>query len=299
MWSIVDASALKPSIEYLQQLRRTKNTKGVLVQWHKASDSKRPALVFIPGFLTAQAPNKPFEKWTSQITDLAKYYDMAAYGLYWPSAEIADLLKGDAWTRTLCSFSTFSPSSLSVLSSSLLSPAVTAPILGLGVPTLLNALKTWKKTVAYADIIGKNPDSWLESFDRPVVVLGHSLGGRMAIYSAIHTKSSQLKQVYAMAPAVLPQNCHFEQISKSLHYKVGVLYSENDAILKYLFRLAEMTLKAPLGLDGGPTECQDFLTCVDANRLHNRQIGHQDYSDCCLTSFKGGTLGMQFADLAH
>lgn len=53
-----------------------------IVQWAEASSLSRPALVFVPGFLTQTSKIEPLDSWTSSVVELAEVHDFAAYGLY-------------------------------------------------------------------------------------------------------------------------------------------------------------------------------------------------------------------------
>ena len=62
-----------------------------IVQRAEASCTTRPALIFVPGFLT-QTDKKSLDSWTPLLVELAEKYDFEPYELHWPSSNLKKML---------------------------------------------------------------------------------------------------------------------------------------------------------------------------------------------------------------
>ena len=135
-----------------------------LVKWSSSSDKKRPALVFIPGFLTECSATDELDIWTSRIRNIAQYYDLESWGLYWPSGNIDTLLGSKDWSLFMSASVRLSalPLGFTILPQILLYPAI-ATALGVGVMVAQRLLETWRKAVSRADEISMNPQ-WIQAY---------------------------------------------------------------------------------------------------------------------------------------
>ena len=250
-----------------------------LVRWHASSDESRPALVFVPGFLTQQSPTKDLEVWTPKIKAIAKHYDFDAWGLYWPSENLESLLDSGNMSNFLSATMTLQtlPMGLALLPTFALSPAIGLS-LGIGSGLVDAALKTWKRAVRRADDIAMNP-SWLNGIDRPIILIGHSLGGRIAIQSTAHSHSSNanILSTFALAPAVLESECNMKQFHRNQEFKGTICHSINDLILEYAFRFGELTEELPLGFSGLSNHNRSYAYSQDCSFINHHTTRHDTY----------------------
>ena len=251
-----------------------------IVQWAEASSPSRPAIVFVPGFMTQTSKSSPMDAWTPDIIQLARQYDFAAYGLYWPSGSLMNLLLGDQWMSTTAAFAGLRLGALGMFGlPMLLNPILLGPVLGIGGPLIYKAMSTWKKAVEIADQTAENPDAWLSAINRPTILIGHSLGGRIALQASRFTKSTNILQTYALAPAILEDDCDFTQVNANIKGKSVVYYSENDAILNFLYRAGELTLTQPLGFTGvQKKKHRSDIQSFNVSTWKGHEMGHQDYN---------------------
>jgi hypothetical protein len=130
---------------------------------------------------------------------------------------------------------------------------------------------------------------------RPVYVIGHSLGGRITLRLAELIAQRPLEgevHLSAWAPAIKSRALNWEELC-ALPSPPEVLFSEHDAVLKYFFKLGEISLTGTpldlltlgkqlvkdsdaLGLTGDVPAPHAY----PAKRLVNiseRKVGHLDY----------------------
>ena len=260
--------------EMREAFRVSRRTSAQLVQWSEASSNQRPAIVFIPGFLSEKPSEFGFGKWTEQIMSFAKKRNWAAYGLYWPSMETSDILNSVNWMNLFEGFAQVGRRK----------PWYS--MLGTSVIELLNIQKVCRQALRNADKIGGNPDRWLSSLKRPVILIGHSLGGRIALQTAMNHNHPRLLQVSAFAPAILASDCDFRQIKKGQKKKGAIFHSENDTTLRYLYRAGELSTVAPLGLEGVPEKERKLVRSIDVSEYKGMKIRHNSYASVCMQLVK-------------
>ena len=272
MWNIVDGTIQNITLEQIFQSNRAT---GTLVQWAEASSKSRPAVVFIPGFLTEKTPinEDPLSVWRKEIIAYAKKKDMAAFAVYWPSTPATALIMNYKWLRLTGAIDTLKLAGIAMAGPMLLNPIP----LGLSMTVVMAARRMWKRAVQNADEVAENPFKWLGNLDREIVLIGHSLGGRIALKACANVPGQKIKKVYAMAPAVLKSECQPKKITQNTKSKGTVYYSEHDWILQYAFRIGEFTTTLPIGFDGKINK----LKKVDASKKLNREVGHIDYAKLC------------------
>ena len=252
-----------------------------IVQWAEASSSCRPAVVFVPGFLTETPKEKQMDSWTSSVVELAEAYDFAAYGLYWPSNNLRKMLLGDTWTKAVGRLGIAAGIGAGIwrlrVAALRLNPVLVAT--AIGGPAMANIAQTWTKVVELADKTSVNCESWLSMFDRPVILIGHSLGGRIVLKTSQYAKSNNILQTFAFAPAVLETECDFSTICSNTRSQPAVFYSKNDLILNIVYRLGERTRTLPLGYAGiKKKNNQGLVHSFNASKWHGKKIGHFDYT---------------------
>ena len=170
------------------------------------------------------------------------------------------------------------PRVLGVMGAALINPMLFAPALGIGIPTLWRALSTWKEAISTSDVVGEHVHKWLGLIDRPVILVGHFLGARIVLRAAQKSRRYNVLQAFALAPAVLEEDCSFNKVHAHLEEKSAIFYSEHDFTLNYLFRAGEMTLKQPLGYTGvTQKKFRTKIQSIETSLMGGKKIGHNDY----------------------
>jgi pimeloyl-ACP methyl ester carboxylesterase len=124
--------------------------------------------------------------------------------------------------------------------------------------------------VSSADEAGAVP-TWLRDVPGPVVLVGHSLGGRIALRVA-ETGAVDLRAVVCLAPAVAASSLRADGlVSFARQARLAVVHSAEDQVLSVLFRLGEGTSEHAVGYAGAPAS----WTGVRNQRV---DCGHLDYA---------------------
>ena len=263
-----------------------KSARPFLVPWKEASKPIRPALIFIPGFLSEQDPQLPFEPWTTQMLSIAQEYDLAAYGLFWSAKRLRNILLSSRITNSLMLY--FSDPQGMRDGTFLLSFRFGSAMKGL-----------WREAVRDADEVAVASEQWLGPLDRQVILVGHSLGARIALNVAVSGISSRILRVVAMAPAMTINNHHqYKFIADGQKYKGLVLHSKKDRVLRYLFRGGEATTNLPLGVNGVPEEHRQYLHSVDVSRHMGRSVRHSSYAESSASLIRAALNECGIADLS-
>ncbi len=264
---------------------------GYFIKLHEASHPQRPALILIPGFLTETKAGQPFEGWSEQIKRVALKEDMAAYGLHWPSHSIRKALQSQLLEQLKLELVGKGLPILALLRLPFFNLFYLATTLGWKINAMKVARADWKQALEYADHLGKNPHLWLSSINRPRILIGHSLGGRIALKAAMSTRKNELLRVCACAPAIFSKECSFELIKQNVKHKSAVLYSNSDAVLKYVFPIAELSNRQVLGYHGVPKRMNRTVQAVD---LSSEEYGHNDYRDNLFKLMTAGNMSHFF-----
>ena len=167
---------------------------------------------------------------------------------------------------------------MGLLAPMLLNPILLAPALGIGIPSLWNAMDVWKKAVANADSVAENAHQWLGLIDRPIILVGHSLGGRIVLKASAKARRYNVLQTYALAPAVQEEDCNFNKIRAHVQGKPAIFYSQNDWTLNIMYRMGEMTFTQPLGYTGiTQKKSRSKVQSLDVSNWDDSSMKHNDY----------------------
>ena len=254
-----------------------------LQMWRESSNPSAPLIIVIPGFLTQEHPETPFEGWSEPFINLAQERDLSVGGLYWPSGTLSDFYNG-------VDFSKYSGSD----------------IIKIG-PRVLQA---WQTAVAATEQAGRNFEEWLPRDPRPIILVGHSLGARLALIAAQHVEPQRLHGVVALASAYESRLCDYALLSRGVKTSPLIAYSSNDRVLQTLFivgqnpelismgvlnifaRVIPPQIALPillakyafdyvrdgaLGLVGVPSEHAEMCTTWDLSGFKHISFGHTDY----------------------
>ena len=64
-----------------------------LQYWVESSKPFAPLIIVIPGFLTQQDPDRPFDDWSEPVIEFAHEHNLSVAGLYWPSGKLSDFFE--------------------------------------------------------------------------------------------------------------------------------------------------------------------------------------------------------------
>ena len=249
--------------------------------WRESQRPLAPLIIVIPGFLTQEHPETPFEGWSEPFIKLAEERDLCVGGLYWPSGSLHDFF-GDV---SLLDY-------------------VGAKIINFG----FDALNTWQRAVDATEQAGRNFEEWLPHTQRPIILVGHSLGARLALIAAQYVSPQRLHGVVALAPAYEARLCDYTLLDRGVKSPPLIAYSSNDMVLKTLFiagqhpeivtlgLLSRLTGKfalplllgkytfdyirdGALGTLGVPEEHLQMCTSWDLSEFKHMSFGHTDYVD--------------------
>lgn len=160
-----------------------------------------PIVVVIPGFLNETDISNPLKGWDEPILQFCSENMFSAGGLYWDSKS-------------------FTKNEVNSLSLHKLQNGI---------------LDTWRAARKEADRISKKLDEILNVVDRPIILVGHSLGGRIALQYASRKGIKPLRSVYALAPAVSRSEIDLETIEENVEKSVILGYSKRDLVLQCLY----------------------------------------------------------------
>ncbi len=240
-----------------------------LRQWHEATSRTRPALVFAPGFLTESGahPKASLDGWKSQCVELARLWNWAAYGLHWPSATLAEVLTGTSprvspVARAMNLYTHF------FLSSGTLS--------WLGARAGI-AISTWRSAAREADRVAQLAVQWPQQLGRPVALVGHSLGARLALRAAEAAPAHTFEHVIGLAPAVLASKVEWPRVARASRRRPIMFSSQNDAVLKLFFRAAEASREPAVGQAGLHASLHPLVESRDVSTFGSTVIKHGTY----------------------
>lgn len=189
------------------------------------------------------------------------------------------MLWGDTWTKTVGRLGMAAGIGVGIwrLRAAALRVNPVLAATAIGGPAMVNIAQTWRNVVELADITSVNCEPWLSMFDRPIILIGHSLGGRIVLKTSQYAKSNNILQTFAFAPAVLETECDFSIISCNNTSQPAIFYSKNDLILNYLYRLGERTKALPLGYAGIKRKNnQGLLDSFNVSKWDGKKMRHND-----------------------
>lgn len=117
---------------------------------------------------------------------------------------------------------------------------------------------TWTRAKKRAPQAGETLAEWLRAQEnRPIHLVGHSLGGRVALEALDSDPGDSIESVALLGAAVDPDSvCHsYNPAIESINSEVYNYHSENDTIVCRLYRVGE--LSAGLGCRG--SDCRGGL----------------------------------------
>ena len=168
-------------------------------------EPKAPIIIVIPGFMNETDITNPLKGWTAPTLQFAHTRMFSAAGLYWNSKSF-----------TQPEIDSISPHNLQK-----------------------GVLNMWRAARKEADRVANQLGYILEHIDRPVILIGHSLGARIALLYASQKKTAPLQSIYALAPAVSISEIDISQVEKNVDRNVLIGYSKKDLVLQCLYPIGK------------------------------------------------------------
>ena len=134
----------------------------------------------------------------------------------------------------------------------------------------------WRKTVRRADIVAEQLARLPATCGRPIILVGHSLGGRIAL-TAAQNAWEPFRGVFALAPAVSEQRVDWSRLRVGSRVRPVVVSSRNDRILYFFYRLGQMTTTEPLGLGGPPSGTGEQVEDMKLPMWRGKPVRHDSY----------------------
>lgn len=163
-----------------------------------------PLVVFVHGFLSQTDPNMSMSGWTDEILKFSEQKVISCAGLYWESESIFDAIRPLIQAHS-------NPSEL---------------------------LKLWTSAKTSADQTVDFLVNFVEATPKRIILLGHSLGGRIVLKTAERLQTKKLHGLIALASAVEAKELDLHKVSANVTQKPQIYYSHRDLVLLCLFGLA-------------------------------------------------------------
>ncbi|WP_281833070.1 DUF726 domain-containing protein [Vibrio nigripulchritudo] len=237
-------------------------------------EGKGSAIIFINGFLSQK--NQSASDWLKGIEH--KYPNNPCYLVTWESSSLLDLgmmanIGVNAVRSSIEDSFILAAKRATKKAAEKIGPLSWASFLTdlIGNPWHTSMVKASMTGILLADIIArtKNDDGY--------VLMGHSLGCRV-IYYCLEALSSKpenfIKDVYLFGGAVSSKESDWENILKAVEGNVRNYYSNNDDVLKYLYKAANVGLsEEPIG-----------VKVINDSGIHNKNTtdlvsGHMKYKE--------------------
>jgi len=234
----------------------------------KLRDGSGEELLFINGFL--QQHDDQFAEWAQSAA--TAFPDACMYGLVWESKSLQKLGMDIRDASLQDGISWFADAAGSIVTA--LSPIKWLPLIG------KLAQNPWHVTMKRAEMVGVITADMLCRTGGRTTLMGHSLGARAIYYTllALSTRpgkdAKQVHDVYLLGGAVdrLDQD-GWRKAASAVEGKIYNLYSENDSVLQWLYKPANLGISDPIG--NGPVECDaENIVNVDCSDLVN---GHEEF----------------------
>ena len=211
--------------------------------WVDDPNPKRPLLIAIPGFLNEREIEEPLSGWYEQTMRFAHENAFSAAGLYWNSRGLTN-------NRV----NSLNPYKLSK-----------------------GLLSTWRDAAKEADRLILPLRRTLKEIDRPVILVGHSLGGRIALKVAERFPKDKIQSLVVLAPAYESTICKYDKIESAVLNKIIVCHSKRDMVLQSLFTLGQSSRSVLKGLKAFQTKDKwsmlGALSEIATHRMTNPPIG--------------------------
>ena len=137
-------------------------------------------------------------------------------------------------------------------------------------------LNTWIAAREEADRIVNSLESLLGGLSRPIILVGHSLGARIALKYASQSQIKPLRSIYALAPAVSQSEINICRVVGNVDRSVLFGYSRRDLVLQYLYPLGGQKGLLSQTIDSikqRDLKALNLISQIVSNHIDNPPIG--------------------------
>ena len=175
----------------------------------------RPLLIMIPGFFTKPlVQGTPIhDSWSVGVSTICRHSDLNGCVLHWDSGNILDL--------DLSFSGIYNGGSLE------------------------SVLTAWRAACERADTCVAQVSEFIKNSDKEVYLMGHSLGGKIALKVA---ETTPIKCLISLAPAVDIHGIDYDSVSKSVETSPVICHSQRDRVLSTIFTCGQFSLSTLRGV---------------------------------------------------
>lgn len=232
----------------------------------------RPILIFIPGFFT-----RPLTKgvtidrtWDTQVLKVCETYDLNGMVVRWDSGNIFDL-------------------DLSIQSIT-------------NSQTLQSMLRSWRNAYDASNMHVRQMVEYISSIPQPIYLVGHSLGGKIALQIAEYSSLPNIDKLLALAPAISAKNVNYQSIAASVNNKPIVCHSNRDRVLSILFpcgQSQDILLDAVSNMRVNPKATLKYVAELLQNRSDDTALGLLGVPQEHLAIFRSIQTRFRHAEYSH
>lgn len=218
-------------------------------------------IVIAPGFLTENS-----DEWLDFISE---HIDTQVIYVKWCSSSVLGVTK-ETLFRVLTSLATTAIAATTGL------PMISVFRVGVIAKTLSTIYGAWSRAASEANFAGEDLANFLNDVwddDDKGVFIGHSLGVRVITAAMALLKSDNILSSISIAGAINVDEYEkrITKIKCQEQVKHTNIFSNNDAVLKYLYRPAEWS-GSPLGLKKSNLSCvNNIITDIGHTEYHSKK----------------------------
>ncbi len=138
-----------------------------------------------------------------------------------------------------------------------------------------NAFLAFRRALDEADAAIEELGEEVAACAGPVAIVGHSLGGRIALRYAEAAGRGEVpgvRSVHSLAAAISPDDLDWDDVASGVERRPVVAFSREDLVLRSVYRAGALELGEPVGLAGPPRDAP-----VSRRDLSALGLGHLDY----------------------
>lgn len=218
-------------------------------------------IIIAPGFLTENS-----DEWLDFIS---KHIDTQIIYVKWRSSSVLGMTK-ETLLSILTSLATTAVAAVTAL------PLISVYRVGGIAKTLSTIYGAWSRAASEANFAGEDLANFLNDVwdeDDKGVFIGHSLGVRVITAAMTRLKSDNILSSISIAGAINVDEYEkrITKIKCQEQVKHTNIFSNNDAVLKYLYRPAELSV-SPLGLKKSNLSCvNNIITDIGHTEHHSKE----------------------------
>lgn len=256
-----------------------------------ARGGSRKKVFFVPGYLgenwkvdhgphpvSGDLANQAMRAWAKYAADFALVPDADIFVVNWPSFPTLErILK--LWTGLGLNGNVAAKVGVAGAGVAIAARFLPGAKALLALSSLL-LLAHWDAARRAADRTGEELAAICESHDGEALIIGHSLGGRVAlrVREFFRGPPKRIPHVVAFAPALSPNEVKWDNMKKGLSRPGECFHSKHDQMLALAYGATQLWLNYSIGLWGVPSEHSDAIRNIDVSVLPNGgKRGHAHY----------------------